>query len=580
MLGDAGANYVFDVRFKNVPPHEQRSAEAYTEFLRELIPAWPVALATEQPASLDLTDPKCLLRDLGAALSIESRPHVLIFNLVGAGDHELDDLATALYTTLKAPDVAIPEWFVFVISPNDEQDLRRSVVVRHLIDEVLNERKIGLLVQYNCQGRLPFLMTDQLRGQQSPIPILPPCSISSVNRADDALTPLLPDQVAEYCRVIFGHFSIATYNGDYHLPAVVCWDVLADNPNFVAQVAADMETRSGVGIRLIYQPLVEENGSEKLVAALQSRLSAGSRKTGALVNKKSVVLTELLAFPEQIDRAASETAKSGDSLAGFFALARYRDVIPQQGGNSSLTYYMELPYQAQRISTGCAFCDMDSQPVPASNLVAVKNNLNAFDPVTFWELIGSNPSFYSVGHKAVQRTGYHYHFRFIVRDLFKAHGYGLALRLRNAVQTAKIYPEWVRKIVCADDEELRPFAMLLAEVFGLSHDDVVLIPRGVLRSVTGGRIDPSVAQSMPDGIGSSLHDKNVLIVDQAAHHFRTVSSLATICKSYGSVVLAFAVVIDRVDEALRLTDHARAHYVRLYSWPCPPSRPNECPCES
>lgn len=507
-----------------------------------------------------------------------NRISTIIFELIGASYHEFDDLASGLNSVLLSKDVQRPNWLVFSISPNDEPDLRRSVVVRHLVDEVLDDLKIGLLVQVSSPNGHPFVMTSLGWRHGSAVPILQPHSIYEEERTEPIA--ITSEQMLHSARILYGHFDASKVKQklSYHLPAIVSWERLADNKHFAVQLKADVEAVAGKSFHLIHQPLIEANGSGIIADTLRTALPGTANMLEA-PRGNYVILTDLLATCDQLAPVVSEIQNAGGSVAAVFSLARYRGIVPS--GAPEFKSYAELPYEAFRVPGQCVFCNLDSHPVALTNLADVMGNIDCFDPVTFWELIGSNRAFYSVGHESMSRTRYHYHFRIMVQALFDVHAYGLALRLRNAVRKAQIYPQWVRKIVCPDDEELRRFAGTVAEVFDLNSSDVVFVHRDYLRSVTGRRIDPALTQRIPDSIGSALKGQNVLIIDQAAHHFRTVSSLASICTNYDSIVLAFAVVIDRVDPAVRLAEHLPfSHYVPLYSWPYPPTRPNECPCES
>jgi hypothetical protein len=578
MADDAGS-YVYEVRFKNAPLRESRSAEEYVAFLRELVPNSEASIADLYPKSFDLDDPAAAQRELQTLVSGVSATDIpaIIFELSGAGYHEFDDLASVLHGLLNAARHNNPAWIVFVISANDEADLRRSVFLSHLVKDVLGPHAINLLIQFNSLGSSPFLLTPDTRLNKTALPVLDPPAVRAREKAQPIV--ITSEQMLQNARILFGHFDASTslHNFPYHIPAVVSWEHLATDQAIIAQLKNDLEIIVDGPFEILHAPLLQANGSEVISATVRTALSNISRLSESQKGPY-VIVTDLLATGDQLEPYLRDLQAKSASVAGIFSLASYQGVRPSSG--APFRSYLELPYGASRIPGHCFVCDFDKHPVRLTNLPEIKAMLGAFDSITFWELIGSDKDFYSAGHEAMPRTGYHYYFRLIVRALFKHHAYGLAIRIRNALRKAQIYPKWVQKILCPDDDEIRVFAQTVAEVLDLASSDVVFFPRDLLRFVTGTRMDPSLIKQIPQSISGALSGQNVIIIDQAAHHFRTVASLASICEYYRSIVLAFAVVIDRVDPAVKLAERVPfSHYVPLYSWPYPPSRPNECACQ-
>ena len=122
--------------------------------------------------------------------------------------------------------------------------------------------------------------------------------------------------------------------------------------------------------------------------------------------------------------------------------------------------------------------------------------------------------------------------------------------------------------------------MAVAGVLGLNKDDVVVLPRDLLNSVAGRHVDANLFTSPESkGLVDRLQGRNVLIVDQAAHHFRTLSALRSVCEYFDCVVLAFAAFVDRTDRDIKMGEYLHdSHYVALYSWPCLPRLAYECQC--
>ena len=207
--------------------------------------------------------------------------------------------------------------------------------------------------------------------------------------------------------------------------------------------------------------------------------------------------------------------------------------------------------------------------------------MGTFDSFSFWNLVASDDKFYSVGHWPSPTTKYHYQFRVRTLPLFTVHSHGLALRLRNLLNNKGIFAPWVHRIVCLDEEESNLLAAALARTLNLqARKPVIAIPRDKFRFIAGKQVDQQFVRWFETKYRrSSLLDKNVIIVDQAAHHFKTLSALKSICQRFGATVLSFAVFLDRTAQGFELVEYLPStHYVRLYSWPSGPKMAYECEC--
>jgi hypothetical protein len=230
----------------------------------------------------------------------------------------------------------------------------------------------------------------------------------------------------------------------------------------------------------------------------------------------------------------------------------------------------------------CRFCHQEGieKVIDGEHFEDYARKIEHFNSFTFWEFVSQDRSFYEVGHWASDRTPNHYQFRIMAAPIFRRFSYDLSIRLRNILRKSGIAPAWVRKIVCTEGEESTALSLALAEVLGLSSKDVIRIPRKFFGSIAGKELGADLLQYIDSQYkGETLKRQNVLIVDQAAHHFRTLSSLRSVCEYYDCVVLGFLVFVDRTDAALSLGEYLPdSHYVALYSWPATPHMSHECPC--
>jgi len=242
--------------------------------------------------------------------------------------------------------------------------------------------------------------------------------------------------------------------------------------------------------------------------------------------------------------------------------------------------FVDTNYSAIKSNLECKFCNQGVPLMVGEDYGSFSRQVGRLDPFTFWELVRENPDYYRAGHWASNRTPNHYQFRIMVKPILKRHCFGLSLRIKNLLETRSILPSWIDKIVCTEGEESKTLAVSLARAVGSSANDVIAIPRSCFASIAGADVTAELWQFLDKTYGKSkLRRQNVVIVDQAAHHFRTLAALRTVCEYLDSKILAFAVVVDRTEPGCDLGAYLHdSHYVSLYSWSSPPRWPYECPC--
>jgi len=236
----------------------------------------------------------------------------------------------------------------------------------------------------------------------------------------------------------------------------------------------------------------------------------------------------------------------------------------------------------------CRFCQQGVKLILGEHFDDYARQIREFDSFTFWEFVSQKQEFLKIGHYASDRTPNHYFFRIMAEPIFEQHSYDLSVRIKNALTTKGILTSWVQKIVCTDGEESKVLSTALANVIGLRADDVVSVPRSLFTSregftsFAGKQPNQELQTYMNSHFGEgNLRRRNILILDQAAHHFQTLAALRNICEFYDCTVLAFAVFVDRTDGAFSLGDYLYdSHYLPLYSWPVPPRRSYECVCSA
>lgn len=230
----------------------------------------------------------------------------------------------------------------------------------------------------------------------------------------------------------------------------------------------------------------------------------------------------------------------------------------------------------------CRLCARGSVPVLGESVGRLKKAVSNFDPVDFWDLIAQDQAYRAVGHWPSDLTPNHYYFRILAAPIFERHGFSIALRMINALGQKGVLPEFVTRIVCPEDNGAAvALSRFVALHYRLAERAVIPIPRQFLRTVAGGEIGDELRTYLRRVGDDCLAGQNVVVVDQAAHHFRTLSALKSVCQSQGARVLGIAVFVDRTSNSVEFGELLHdCHYVSLYAWPCVPRRLSECQCTS
>lgn len=81
--------------------------------------------------------------------------------------------------------------------------------------------------------------------------------------------------------------------------------------------------------------------------------------------------------------------------------------------------------------------------------------------------------------------------------------------------------------------------------------------------------------------GVKLSRRNVIILDQAVHHYTTFDALTRVCWAFDATVFAFAVFLNRLNPSIDMSERLQGiHFVSLYEWHWPPfKRAADCPCK-
>src|SRR5207249_1708258 len=121
--------------------------------------------------------------------------------------------------------------------------------------------------------------------------------------------------------------------------------------------------------------------------------------------------------------------------------------------------------------------------------------------------------------------------------------------------------------VCTQGEDSETLARGLANEVG-PQASVIAVPRKFFASIVGAEVGNEVIPFLKTSYKKTqLLHQNVVIIDQAAHHFKTLSALQSVCEHLDSTILAFAVIVDRTEQEDILGEYLHnSYYLSLYSW--------------
>ncbi len=506
---------------------------------------------------------------------------ILLLELLGldADVYAYDDLCSAIHDALMRDEKPGHPWCVGIVVSN-LSTFKESEFLKRRLQPFCRKQGIGLIV-VGCtdEAKVEFFSYGKLPRIRM-LPDLPTCRPQKRPREPQQILQS-PQQIESDFHLLFGHFEVAGEGTKYHVPAVASVKKLADNKVFVQQVNKEIVAHLGRPDYQVFSQGIPLGGIEDLSAAL---IEGNFRRrllpdySNLLHDSAVVLLCDFIMSAYPIERRCAELRNSGAKDLLIVGVGSYIDA-PRIQGVQTLTF-VTTSYEAAPAGPGCRFCEQGVPTIRGEDYESFARQVGGFDPFTFWELVKEHPDYYQAGHWISDRTPNHYQFRIMVKPMLQRHCHGFSLRMKNALESRGILSKWIDKIMCTEGEESMTLADGLANVVGLSSKDVIAIPRRHFASIAGADVGEQLWRFLDATYGRvRLRHQNVAIVDQAAHHFKTLTALRTVCDRLDSTILAFVVLVDRTDAALELGEYLHdSHYVPLYSWSSPPRLRYECPC--
>lgn len=583
------AAYIFHIHRPRIIGFTTMSMAAYLTFFQAIDASVASKMAFQTPKEFPFspTGVMPLAKEIVKLLSGKriKKCHTLLVEML---DREVDvriydDLCNAIHLALTDENATQPPWCITIAVSNCAA-FRESLFLECRLKPTCEDKNIGLILLSDDQSVSPELLCQGNLPRMSELPAVQP-SAPIADQQKEKQQRLSPEEIADEFQILFGHFEIKGNGAVFHVPAIASVKRLAKNESFLEQLRDDVSQMLGTTTFTIYPFGISGGGMNEL----SLRLAQGD--TNRLCDAKRIekhdgspllLLCDFLSPVYPVEDTIRQAKNKKTEHIAVVGIARYQNAAEYKGVPTTL--YLNTSYEAVHPGvSACRFCKQENESaITGEHFDDFARQIEKFSSFTFWEFIGQSEDFVKVGHWPSDRTPNHYHFRIMTDPIFKRHCYDLSVRLRNILSPKYILPGWVQKIVCTAGEEATTLSIGLSEVLGLSQKkDVVRIPRKFLRSIAAGRplnddLLGYISSTYDDNV---LRQQNVLIVDQAAHHFKTLSALRHICEYYDCTVLAVAVFIDRTNKAFSRDEYLlNSHYVFLYSWPVPPRRPHECPC--
>jgi len=501
---------------------------------------------------------------------------------MGGYDHRCDDLCIALEQRINQiksakPDNAVLLDIIIVVS--DLAEFSGSVLLKERLVQCCINNNIGLvLVTFSPEPQV-VIRHDSGRLNNNINTNLTKIGQHMEDAKEVEENP--EESIRSSIDTILGHFKIVwpkrQEKRQFHVPALVSLDKFSIEGNHLAYIR-DIFIRELKGDDFI----IYFFGIEDMKGLAQVIVNNDNTRLADTVNvkgRKVAIICDILWEVYELESFVQNLIDKGAEDVFVIGFAIYAKFLTKC--KLKAKWFLELNFEEyQPGPKSCPFCQYENEKaIDGEYLKEFLGKIGKFETYSFWELISNTEGAFTNGHWPSERTGYHYLHRIIVGPILKKHGYGIACRIRNLL-FEHVHSEWIDAIVCPDEPEAIRLSELLLTTLRLEHRRIVKIPRLYFSQITKTGIPDDLQSYLSKEYGNNFLEKwNVIIVDQAAHHFQTVSALSYLCIFRGARQLAFIVLVDRLDRRLPISEWLfSSHYISLYTWPWPPYKGDECPC--
>lgn len=227
----------------------------------------------------------------------------------------------------------------------------------------------------------------------------------------------------------------------------------------------------------------------------------------------------------------------------------------------------------------CRYCALGA---PIEGNGGPGSDIAAIHPAVFWDHVAWDASSASSEHFPSPFTANHFNLRVDTAPIFDVFGHALATRIVNASRSRGILQPWIEGIICTGGSERGGLVPFLAQRYRVSSSRTFSVTHEMRTLAQRPGMDPGLRElvARAKATGVDLDRRNVLIVDQAAHHLASLSAMRKVSEAFGARPLAFSVFMDRTGSQVEqpFSEANGMQFVPLYAWDCRPWRKFECPC--
>jgi hypoxanthine-guanine phosphoribosyltransferase len=509
------------------------------------------------------------------------------FDPIEEGYHEsCDSLCASLHLRLsysadRADTPFAPFDILIIVSGFD--DFLKSVTLNKILNKTCNKYGIGLIIAQITPLTSMTIISNSTR--------MDPRSTRNIDQfVNPGLIKEIPaisvgDEIKQSIDLIYGHFEITSIDPFHsgrtktaHVNTLVSLERCLRKDNVLLYLQEIIEEWAGDNNFLIMPIGIQGGDLNGLVMGIVNNNSDRFGAENDLNGRKVAIVCDVLWDVYDLEEIAQSCKMRGATDVFILSFAKYKDTFLQNVSNKSI---IEVDGH-EFVITGCPFCKNGDEVVGENYeyLEQYLKNIKSLSPYVFWEMVSSTASAFAEGHWKSPITDYHYLHRFWCEPLFKTHGFGIALRLKNKILDTGIFREWIDAFVCPDEAQAVMLAEFVSRAFLRSTERIIKIDRKYLYKVTGTSIPVELEKHLNEVYQPDpFKGKNIVLIDQAAHHFGTLQALKNICEQLEGRILAFIVFIDRLHPSNSVSESLpSSHFISLYEWPWPPYKADQCPC--
>lgn len=517
----------------------------------------------------------------------KNKNSVLLLDLLeekfGIGD--LSRLFYQLYQVLGKQNVNNIDAICFAINDfkkieiGDEENNNKGYAYLDEIIKLCEEKNIAVVHIPEAEiGHPRFIKNGKYEAIK-----LPPLKIIAKkdNREEEERTKIQMSDLD----ILFGHFEIEINNKQFHTNAIFSLDKINSNPSIVNSIKKQISIKiqgddykiwasgwKGSEINLLASKVVD-NDKARIITSYKNRKKE---------NVPILMLYDVLSDCYDIKKDIVDFEKISSAVY-VIGIAKYKNYKELPGRQVDFL----ISTNFEHFKPPCKYCENHVSLAKGNSIIDftnLTNEYNSFDTFSFWEFVSLNNEFYSANHFVPERTKYHYNFLINCKKIFPDYSFCIATRIKNKLTVTGIKPSWIDHIMCPDDPETLDFVETLNSVLSIKGK-VLAIPRDAIN-----KYNASAPESKKDveeylekchdlKIGS--HNKNIIIFDQAAHRFTTLSKLRQICNNdYKWKLLTIFLFINRIDKnkLMGFKDELVHYFLDLYYWGDQPRSYDECFC--